>query len=372
MKITRTRTLTLFTIFTITLIGCSTQNEHIEEVFEPVEQIADEITEEELSPYIVIADMSGRMVTIPTTINSVYGTNSNSTILLYTLAPQKMISWNLELSQPAKKYIKQEYVDLPVLGNMYGSGKKANAEEIISFKPDIVLIADTKSSEKVISAADDLQAKLGIPVVVLIANVHNYDKAYAFLGSILAEADKATKLADYYIETYKQAMEISATIEDDVINIYYAREDNGLTTEFAGSPNAELIELIGAQNVAVNDGKQSAGEVSIEQVLTWNPDVIVVGHKGAAKSKAYEMIKTDELWADIDAVVNQKVYNIPRFPFNWFDRPPTVNRIIGIKWLGNKIYPQSYDYNMVEEVKEFFKLFYGYELSDEEATLLIG
>jgi len=188
---------------------------------------------------------------------------------------------------------------------------------------------------------------------------------------VLGKEDKAKELADYYLDAYNTSLEIGAGIEEKT-NIYYAYLDDGLTTEFAGSPNAELIELIGAENIAKTDGKETSGEVTIEQVLEWNPQVILVGHKGAAVSKAYELIKTDELWAETDAVKNEMIVSVPRFPFNWFDRPPSVNRIIGIKWLGNLLYPEIYEYDMTEEVKEFFSLYYGCELSDEEAGKLLG
>lgn len=309
---------------------------------------------------------------LPKTINKVYGSNNNSTILLYTLAPEKMLGWNLELSGEAKKYLMKEYASLPVLGNMYGTGEKANAEEILTYGPDIILLADTKVTDKVKTEADELQAKMGVPVVVIEANVDNYDKAYEFLGSLLGKEEKARQLADYYRKVYAQVKEKSAAIaEEDKVSVYYARLDDGLTTEFAGSPNAELLELVGAVNIAEGSGKETGGEVAIEQVLAWNPDVILVGNAGAKESLAYKAITTDEVWGGLSAVQRGAVYEAPRFPFNWFDRPPSVNRIIGMKWLGNKLYPDVYDFGP-EDVREFFRLFYGCELSAEQAAELIG
>ncbi|NLW07967.1 MAG: ABC transporter substrate-binding protein, partial [Clostridia bacterium] len=47
------------------------------------------------------------------------------------------------------------------------------------------------------------------------------------------------------------------------------------------------------------------------------------------------------------------------------------NRILGIKWLGNLLYPEIYGYDMTKETREFYKLFYHYDLSDEELTSLL-
>jgi len=320
---------------------------------------------------IEITDMAGRKVIVPSEIETAFGSNNNSSIILYTLAPEKMVGWNLDFSETSKKYMIPEVVNLPVFGNLYGNGSQANIEEIIALAPDIVLITDLKISDKLTQAADELQDKLGIPVVVVSANLKNFDKAYTFLGGLLGAELKASELAEYYREAFDEAAAISAGIEEKK-TIYYAYLDNGLTTEFAGSPNAELIELVGGVNIAVSDAGETSAEVTIEQILVWNPEVILVGHKGAALSKAAELITTDAVWAEVSAVKDGNVVSVPHYPFNWFDRPPSVNRILGIKWLGNLLYPEVYDYDMYEETKEFFSLFYGCELTDEEVGELLG
>ena len=78
-----------------------------------------------------------------------------------------------------------------------------------------------------------------------------------------------------------------------------------------------------------------------------------------------------ELWNNIKAVKNGKVYEVPIAPYDWINRQPSVNRVIGVRWLANLLYPDIYDVDIKEEIREFFSLFYQYDLSDEEmATLL--
>ncbi len=358
-------------------LGCSAAaveniDESVEastEIIEMEEEATQEPTAEPTEA--VIEDMAGRSVTVPYKIKTVFGSNNNSTILLYTLASEMMVGWNLKFSDAAKKYLNEDVLDLPVLGNLYGNGKKANAEEIIALAPDIILITDVKIKDKTIAAADEMQDKLGIPVVVVNANLKNYDKAYEFLGGLLGVEEKAAVLMGYYKSAYEDAVKTSASIEEKV-SVYYAMLDDGLTTEFAGSPNAELIELVGGVNIAQSAGGEVSGEVTLEQVLQWDPEAILVGHKGAAMSAGYEVIKTDEIWAEVSAVQNERVISVPRFPFNWFDRPPSVNRILGIKWLAEMLYPDLYDYDLNSEIKEFFNLFYGCELTDTDVENLLG
>jgi len=71
-------------------------------------------------------------------------------------------------------------------------------------------------------------------------------------------------------------------------------------------------------------------------------------------------------YATLKAVKNNMVYGAPGAPFSWIDRPPGPNRIIGMRWLAKKIYPDHFDYDIDEEVREFFRLFYHMELTDEK------
>ena len=320
---------------------------------------------------ISITDMVGREVVVPTTVEHVFGANTNSTVMLYTLVPSKMIAWNIKPDEAAMGYMEPDRASLPVLGSLYGSGKQSNIEEVLTYPLDLVVLCDTKAKQKVIDAADSIEERLGIPVIVVKADMGNYDEAYAFLGPILGAAEKAEELGAYCRETVAYADQKKALLsEEDKVRVYYARMDDGLTTEFQGSPNAQVLALAGGVNVA--EGDTPSGEVTLEQVVAWNPETIIVGHIGASKVAAYETIMNGELWAETDAVKDGAVYSVPRLPFNWFDRPPSVNRVIGVKWLGHLLYPDVFDCDMTAEVKDFFSLFYHYELSDEEAAALLG
>lgn len=320
---------------------------------------------------VTITDMAGREVTVPTTVEHVFGANTNSTVMLYTLAPEKMIAWNIKPDEAAIVYMDPGCVRLPVLGSLYGSGKESNIEEVLTYPFDLVVLCDTKANQKVIEAADGIEERLGIPVVVVKADMGNYDEAYAFLGPILGAEKEAEVLGAYCRETVAYAGEKTALLSnEDKVRVYYARMDDGLTTEFAGSPNAQVLELAGGVNVA--EGEVPSGEVTLEQVLAWNPETIIIGHIGAEEVAAYDAIMGGGLWDETDAVKDGAVYSVPRLPFNWFDRPPSVNRVIGVKWLGNLLYPDVFDCDMKAEVKVFFSLFYHYELSDEEAVVLLG
>ena len=122
-----------------------------------------------------------------------------------------------------------------------------------------------------------------------------------------------------------------------------------------GSRHVEALDIVGGLNVAEVEMKGGMGmtPVSLEQILAWNPEVILSWNE--TQGGYYSKISTDPKWESIAAIKNEKVYAVPSGPFNWFDRPPSVNRIIGLKWLGNLLYPETYQYDMAVEAKEFHK-----------------
>ena len=173
------------------------------------------------------------------------------------------------------------------------------------------------------------------------------------------EAD-AKKLADYAEHTLKTITGRIADIpRDKRPRVYYARGPRGLVTGLAGSINVETIELL-AQNVA---GGTHGGlaNVSIEQVLLWNPQVIVTIDLFFAAT-----VRDDPGWAAVDAVKKGRVHLSPKMPFGWVDFPPSVNRLIGLWWLAKILYPERFPEDMTKLTREFYTMFYHRTPTDEQ------
>lgn len=226
--------------------------------------------------------------------------------------------------------------------------------------------------EASLSKAEELEEQTGIPTIILDSDILKLDEAYEVLGKVMEEEERAKELAEYCRETISQAQNLAASIsEEEKIGVYYAQGPDGLETEPSNSWHAEVINLVGGKNVAEVEAIADSGKslVSIEQILQWNPDLIISWDD--VRGGYYSGIFEDPTWQGIKAVEEKEVYEIPNRPFNWFDRPPSVNRILGIKWLGNLLYPDLFDYDIEEEVKEFYSKFYHYELSEEELVDLL-
>lgn len=317
----------------------------------------------------VFTDSTGREVELPRHISRVASAGPMANIMLYAVKPEVIVGWSSAPSDTAKRYIAGEYRDLPEYGRFYGNSGDFNREALMADAPEVIIdIGEWDEEYK--AELDALQEQTGIPVILIEENLEQTPAAYRTLGRLLEEEERAEKLAAYCEDAIADAKARAASIpEDERVRIYYAQGD-GLSTILSGTIHAQIYELIGgavvadAGNVQVQQG---GGTVSMEQLLVWDPDVIMF-----AQGSIYDTAADDPTWAALSAIRNGKYYEIPAQPYNWLGRPPGPNRMLGIRWLGNLIYPELFDYDIEREVRDFFSLFYRYELSDEELRELLG
>ena len=315
-----------------------------------------------------ITDMAGRTVTVPVEIESVFSTGAAAAIYLYTLVPDLLLGWNYELNEIEKSIILEKYHDLPC----FGQGNSVNYEAVIAANPTIALNVGT-INDTMISDCDALSESLGIPVIAVDGDLLAAPEAYRFLGELFGVQEQAEKLAAYAEETCSDIANMNIP-EDEKVRIYYGSGEDSLETAPAGSSHAQIIDMVNAINVAdLELGDGSRVQISAEQLLAWDPDVIVVNGEPKSNmsgSSAADAIVNDPVFATLAAVQELKVYGTPTAPFSWVDRPPGPNRIIGIRWLSGLIYPEYLNFDVDEEVREFFSLFYHVDLTDEQLEAL--
>ena len=308
-------------------------------------------------------------------LQKIYYTGAPGQIFCFTLAPELAAGTTMEFSDAELAYLPEGTGDLPYLGTLSG-GKELNPEAIMAEGVQVIFSVTTgKPGDSDVSSADDLQNQTGIPVVVLDGTLDATPTTYRTLGALLGKEGQAEKLASYCETALDNVDKAVATVpEDQRVRLYYAEGSEGLQTEPKGSTHSLAFDRAGADNVAQDVEAQKGkgmSPVSLEQVLTWNPQVIIAWDD-VARGGADELIRTDANWSTIDAVKDGKVYTMPNVPFSWCDRPPSVNRILGIQWIANTLYPDAYDVDMVEVTKEFYSLFYHANVTDEQAREILG
>ncbi len=134
-----------------------------------------------------------------------------------------------------------------------------------------------------------------------------------------------------------------------------------------GSINTEIIERAGGRNVMQAAGQRGLVRASMEQVIAADPEIIVTWDRNF-----FARVQNDPLWAGIKAVRDARVYLAPTAPFGWVDRPPSLNRVIGLEWLAGLFYPDRLAHDLRETTRSFYRLFYHVDPSDTELDTLIA
>ncbi len=313
--------------------------------------------------------MDGRQVTVPDPINSALGTAPPVTVMTYIIAPEKLIGFNSAYN--TSKYLPEKYKNLPNAGGTQGQSK-LNAESFFSYNPDVI-INGVVESPFTSTSTDEIQSQLiPIPVVAVgdVTDISNFAPGMRFLGELYGNPEKAEEFVTFYEDIYNEVNDKTASIpESERKRVYYAEGQEGLKTDPAVSLHAQPLNVAHGTNVADIEWTTMVGNtpVSIEQIMKWNPDVII-----ATDKQFYSEVYSDPNWADIKAVKDKQVYLVPKDPFSWYDRSPGVNIVMGIPWTAKILYPDLFaDMDLKALTREFYSKFYYYDLSDNEAEDLL-
>lgn len=311
-------------------------------------------------------DSAGRTVQVPRTINRIAPSGPMAQIFLFTLVPDRIIGWSSKPASELLPYLSPAARALPVFGQFYGAASTLNMEALISAKPDIIIDMGERKPT-IVQDMDDVQSRTGIPTVFIeAASFNSYGKTYRDLGKLLNVAPQAEQLAQFSETTvvYFQNLQDQLAKGRRKVRLYYGEDPSALMTIASGSLHSQTIEFAGLLNVAelANKGGTGRNQVSIEQLLLWDPDLIILT-SGAQSS----VVVHDTLFRQLRAVKQGRVYDIPAEPYNWVARPPSVNRLVGLYWLAHLAYPDLLSREMLEaKVKEFYSLFYHVQLGDAE------
>jgi iron complex transport system substrate-binding protein len=324
----------------------------------------------------LVVDDAGREVELPTVerLERIYFMSALAQVYCFTVAPDLMVGTGLQFTPQELEYLPKRMGELPYLGTTSGNAE-IDREQLIAENVQVVFsIVGGAPTESDISEADDLQGQTNIPCLVIDGSFERVASAYRFLGEVLGVKERAETLAAYCEETYARVTAAVGGISDsEKVTLYYAEGPEGLQTEPDSSQHALTYALAGANNVAAVPANEGRGmsDVSLEQVLAWDPEVIIAWDFDV-RGGADELIRTDPNWAAIRAVRNGRVYTMPNVPFAWCDRPPGVNRLLGLQWVANMLYPERYDVDMVEVTRNFYSTMYWVDITDEQAREILG
>jgi iron complex transport system substrate-binding protein len=314
-----------------------------------------------------VIDSAGRKVQVPDRVERVVAAGPPASVLVVMLAPEKLVGWNLKPLESELAFLPPVVRNLPEIGRLTGRGGTANLEVVMAAKPDVILDFGSVNATYV-SLADRVQAQTRIPYILIGGRFDETVGALRTVGSIFGVPERAELLArrteTIFDETERVVRSTAVTQHP---RVYLARRANGLESGNRGSINTEIIERAGGVNV-VDAGRENGGlvNVSLEQILQWNPDTIIT-----TDSNFTDKVKTEPVWSNVEAVRRGRVFLSPSLPYGWIDGPPSLNRILGLQWLVRLFFPDRFQSDIRNESRNFYKLFYQVDVTDAQLDGLL-
>lgn len=244
-------------------------------------------------------------------------------------------------------------------------GTELNIEEMLSLNPDLVFYWGEYNNQTA-----QLE-KTGIPAIA-VKTQGNGDALYTLetwlkiLGSVYQKENTINDILKY-------GQKIKEEIESKVGNIanekrprslvLFRHSDKEINVPGNGHYGRYWIEGTGGYDVAKEI--EGTANVNMEQIYKWNPEIIfITNFTATTPDDLYENRIPGQDWSSIDAVKNRRVYKIPLGVYRWY--PPSGDGPLMLKWIAQKQHPDIFNYDMAQEIKDYYSKFYNYTLTDEE------
>jgi iron complex transport system substrate-binding protein len=311
-------------------------------------------------------DSAERYVVLPDRIGRVMAADQSAAVLVFVLAPEKLVGWSRPLTREQRAYLPAKFARLPVAGQLTGPTPTVAADAVARLRPDLIIETGIVSPEAA-ERADAIQQQTRIPYILLDGGIQQIPDTLATIGAMLGVAERGQALADSargQIDDLRGKLLITESTERPLV--YYGRGADGLETGLARSQVTAAIDQAGVINVAARLGSGELTRATREQIFQWDPAFII-----AEQRSFYNALQRDRTWRGLTAVSRKRVYLAPAEPFGWIDDPAGVNRIIGLPWLSALFYPEVYQTDLRATVREFYDKFYRIKLTDRQLEALV-
>lgn len=250
-----------------------------------------------------------------------------------------------------------------VMGASDPSNFNPNVESILALRPDVVFQWVTSASGDPIGVLD----RTGVPVLGMRVGSQEENAGFiTLMGQVAGNEARATDLLQRQQEVVRRIDRVMSGVRDlhRPRVIYFNRAAQTLRVSGKKSHNDFYIRLAGGQNVAAEI--QAISTVTIEQVLTWNPQVILLGNFDAAvPSDIYD----DPRWQGVDAVKARRVYKMPLGGYRW--DPPSQESALTWIWLAGLLHPELEHTNLRATMRDWFTFLYKHNLTDDEIDAIL-
>lgn len=303
-----------------------------------------------------VTDMQGHTVTVPCRVVRIATISATATQLVFAAGAQDQLvvaSFGPAVKGKAMTAIYPRMSQLPDAGN----ANAANIETLLAAHPDIVLTEEGP-------ALAQMKA-VGLPAYAFSAEQPGQlTDAITRMGALTGHMDEAKQSVDLLttrMKTITDAVSPIATAKR--LKVYVA--GSSIFKTFAGD-FFQTFMVRSAGGVSVSE-ELTGGKVDVspEQVLVWNPDVIIL--TSYTRESVSDVLANPKL-QNVAAVQNKRVYVMPKYIVSW--DMPVPESFLGTMWLGHRLYPDRVHFDMAVEIAQFYRQFYGFTVPTTDLLAL--
>ena len=309
---------------------------------------------------VTITDQDGRTFELAQPVERLASPYALATYLAYAVgAGDRIVLGNYLGARDPQGAAAMERIDprFPELG-MLTPEDTTNVEYIASLAPDLVFAAARAEWAVPIEA-------LGVPVIGFAGeSTEGLREAMRIAGRALGpDAEARAEAWIAYYDHVLASVERATEHLQSAPSVLFTGTQRTRVASGAMYQRA-LIEAASASSVTAHLSGHWR-DVDVEQVLSWNPDVILVPQYGRA---SVEAIFEDPQWQLLDAVRAGRVLRVPKLVAPW--DTPVPDSVLAIVWLAEQLHGDLHEVRCERETRFFYERFYGYAISGEEVAAL--
>jgi len=313
-----------------------------------------------------ISDAAGRVVTLPATVNRVADPwPANNAMVLLLGAADKLVATSWQAAR--QPWFSRLYPRMAAIPQAFNSGGDVNVETLVAAKTEVVLMAYGGTPPRWLSSVESL----GIPVVLMPnTSLADLKTTLKMTGEVLGEreARAASEFIRYFDANIRRVSAVSATIpRSQRLKVLHTATAGILAVDGRDTVVDDWINVAGGINAAEVTG--NARPVDMEQVVKWNPDVVIVG--SAPNGRNRQAILDDPRWREVKAVKTGRVYVNPTGAYLW-DRH-SAEAALQVLWAAKTLYPERFaDIDIETETRAFYSRFFRHELTAAELASILN
>ncbi|WP_260864179.1 ABC transporter substrate-binding protein [Citrobacter sp. Marseille-Q6884] len=300
----------------------------------------------------------------PDAIQHIVSAGAPADMLLLAAAPEKLVGFSsFDFSRQVAIPFVDDIRTLPKLGRLAGRASTLSLETLLTLKPDLVIDCGN-ADETWLSQARQINAQTQIPWLLINGELRQTPEQLHAVGKALGTETRTAAQARLARQFIEEADTFSRTPAAKR-RFYAARGARGLETGLQGSLHTEAAELLGLHNVAKIPGRQGLTQVSMENLLSWQPDIILVQDATTA-----QYLQEDPVWQGVKAVADKRILFLSGLPFGWLDAPPGINRLLGLRRLHAWLDPHV-NARFKQDMQRYSQLFWHTTLIDSQYQRLV-